>query len=490
MNSPFTDPLVSDIENFSKAFLRIYDKNKEIVPFVFNPIQQDISNKIKAGRNRIVVIKSRQQGVTTLASALIYRQAITQKSDHQVLTYHQSATEDLRVLYANFRSLMETLPKNYHKYIPAIDRDSREIIRYTDTNSTIKIGTANGRGQKGRGSTLSTVHFTEACFVSEAQRILNGAMQAVPKDSGLVIIESTTNGASGYVYDLVQEIMDIKDRGKTPYWELLFYEWFRLPEYKIRFTGIDHKQEFIEGMTEEETYVMQEHNLSYEQMLWRNLKIQEIGRVNFQQEYPENIHTAFISTGAGFFQNVRNFENLFCAPRNQLPEPHHNYVAGIDWGLQGDPTAISVIDATTGREVDLQRFKATDWNDILDNIVYILKKWNVGLAYVERNSIGNLLDVLWDRITSENVRTDIQTVYMTNRRKQELATLLHHTMDEGRISFLPDPLAIKEFRGFIVVNLQTTWTVKNPNGHDDTVVARMLANLAKEQNNTEMMWVF
>ena len=492
LSHPFIDPRVSDLENFSKAFIRIYDKKKNVIPFVYNPIQLDIVRKLRKGHKKLIIIKARQQGVTTMVSSLIFRESITRKTDNLVLTYHSQATEDLRNLYISFRELMVSLPPNFHQYIPKVARDSRDLLKYLETGSTVKFLTAAGQGHSGRGSTLNIVHFTEACFVVDAGKILTGAMQALPKDDGIAIVESTTNGAKGFVYDIVQETLDLQSKNKPSNWELCFYEWWKLPEYKTDFESIDQKVEFVDSLEEEEKYVMEENNLTYEQMFWRRNKLQEIGRLNFQQEYPENIHTAFISTGTGFFQNVRNFENLFCAPRYNTPKPDssHKYVAGIDWGLKGDYTCVSVIDTVTNKEVWLDRVNNLDWNSIILYVIEILKAWNVSVAYVESNSIGNLIELLWERMQQEGCKSDIQSFYMINQRKQDLAIRLHSAMDNGELVFLPDVIGLKEMRSFIVVNLATTWTVNNPKGHDDTVIARMLANFAREQSNNEMMWVF
>lgn len=296
---------------YIEEFVKIRDKNGNIIPFILNEPQQRLYDIVKKQNQqgkpiRIIILKARQMGFSTLTEALIFKNTATKKNINSgIITHIEDATTNL----FNMSKLMyELLPEELRPQIKA--SNAKELIFDTkDGNglkSKIKCMTAGSQGV-GRSSTINYLHISEYAFwQGDKQITLNGLMQAVPNTpNSMVVIESTANG-----YDDFRKLWYMAVNGESDY-EPLFVGWNELKDYNMPYSGFD--------LTPYEKEIKDRYKLSLEQLTWRRWAIKNNcgGDENlFRQEYPITPEEAFLSTGEHVFDNEILAERL-----EQIQEP-------------------------------------------------------------------------------------------------------------------------------------------------------------------------
>lgn len=457
---------------FAATFLWIKDKDKNKIKLNYNPVQLDYLKN----RSRFdIVLKPRQKGFSTMIQAEIFRKVITGRETALTLGVDDDNTQHLRRI---FNYYYDNMPADFK---PEKHFDNRTIINFPTMESEVIIKTA-GSHSAGRGNTYSKIHGSEVAFWKNPEDLVAGAMQG-GKPS--IVLESTANGASGFFYERCMEAYESPEKS---IWKLHFYRWFDDMEYS---TPLPEGEYLVYDDDELELQAL--YNLSDEQLYWRRLKIAEIGKRNFTQEYPSDIESCFLSSGVSFFSDIANLRQLFTAELNVKYNPNYTYVAGLDLGRNVDYTVLSIMCLETGKEVALLRINKLSWDVIRYRVLDLLKKWKVSYLTIEINNVGSvihetLLEELemdeWKESLSDMV---IQPITMTNILKNELANQIHADLDTNSICFQPVydnmnlDLGYREFNNFIAEQTASgLWTYKaDGNGHDDIVMARMLANRSR-----------
>lgn len=452
--------VINNAELFAKYFLKITNKNGDLVPLEWNSIQKDFHSK-RTGRD--IVLKARQHGMSTYTQGEIFRRLVTKRTRALTLTHDDKTTQILR----------ETADR-YYKYFPQFeeaDKPKRKyanasLSHYPETDSSHYIGTA-GNTDVGRGGSYTDIHLSEVAFFPDAEKIVAGAMQGGNPD---VVMESTANGAQGFFYELCLDSL-----AKRNNWKLHFYPWYSNPEYQII------NDERI-SLTEEEKEIVRKFNLNESQIKWRRFKQVELKRL-FPQEYPETPEEAFLSSGKGYFQSL-DLSNTFTAPRNTSYIPGHLYSAGIDWGQSNDFTFMSVIDRTDNRQVDYIYLNKMSWNLQRLEVKKLYRKWNLSSVTAEANSIGgvNIEELENDGIVVERFTT-------TNQSKNHMMQKLYEALENG-LKLLD--WSIQKSELYAIESKQTKtglWTISAPTGiHDDTVIGNALALVGRVQKRKARSW--
>lgn len=291
---------------FITRFLKIRDKDGRIVDFLLNEPQRRLYETIreqwKKGKPvRIIILKARQMGFSTLTEGIIFWLAVTAFNIECMIVAHTvEATRNLFLMSKRFYDYLPDRIKPLQKASNAqelvFDRPAKYRGNTPGLNSRIRCATAGGEGI-GRSATLTAIHLSEfAWWPGDKLATLIGLMQAVPDKPGtLVIIESTANG-----YDEFKKQWDkavATQRAGTDGFIPIFFAWFEMKEYRravpLGFTR-----------TEEEEALCQTFGLDDEQLAWRRWAIENNcgGDINkFRQEYPATPDEAFIATGQCVF---------------------------------------------------------------------------------------------------------------------------------------------------------------------------------------------
>ncbi len=462
MNSAvaFVDELLDGITITPEALrqhIYIIDKYDELVLYKLNRAQLHLEAHL-TGRD--LIIKSRQIGFSTFFIVRNTIKAMTQRARIGTMAHDSETTQKLRRMSD---VIWQQLPNHIR---PERGLDNAKTTSYKSTGSEVTIATA-GSKEAGIGGTYpGGFHGSEVSRWKNAKGIIGGMLQGVPMHAPIVL-ETTANGAQGLAYEYAMQA--IKGEG---IWTLHFYQWWWVDEYCI---PLEPGESLT--YTTEESLLIAKHALSPEQIKWRRYKILELGDL-FLQEYPEDIVTAFLTSGRGVF----SFDMTLFYDPPEAPEDGHEYVMGVDWGQSPDSTCASVWDATDFREVAILHTGKREYDSMIEDIVELAKHWGVSKVRPESNSIGHVtVKMLRDRLRDELPDNEylVTPLYMTNRTKDNLVKMFMQGMKDG-FKLINHTLANHELRIFQASQTATgLWTYSHPSGqHDDTVIARLLAHFA------------
>ena len=288
------------------TFLVIRAKDGSIIPFRMNQPQRRLYETIreqwrKGKPVRIIILKARQMGFSTLTEAIIFWMTATAFNVEAMIVAHKDeATKNLfrmsKRFYDHLPDKIKPMQRASNAQELVFDRPAKYKGNGKGLNSRIRCATAGGEGI-GRSYTLKALHLSEFAFwPGDKLDTLIGLLQAVPDLPGtLIIIESTANG-----YDEFKKQWDLavknQREGKDGFIPV-FFAWFEMKEYRRPVPPGFQR-------TEEEEALSQTFGLDDEQLAWRRWTIDNNcgGDLNkFHQEYPCTPDEAFIATGQCVF---------------------------------------------------------------------------------------------------------------------------------------------------------------------------------------------
>lgn len=280
---------------FSETFFKIRTKSGSVEPFVLNRAQLYIHDRLEAqlkatGKIRAIILKGRQQGVSTLIQARYFHKTITNRGYKTFILTHEAAAT---------KNLFE-MTKRYYEYLPAglcpkANRDSQKELKFERIDSGYAIGTAGAKGT-GRSQTVQLLHGSEVAFWPNAAEHAQGLFQAVGDQADTeIILESTANGIGNFFHSAWKSA----EQGKSDF-QAIFVPWYWQPEYRAFYSQSNDEIH----LTEEETELLSlygSNGMSREHIYWRRFKIgqfsqdHEEGVKLFNQEYPCSAHDAFLN---------------------------------------------------------------------------------------------------------------------------------------------------------------------------------------------------
>lgn len=320
---------MSAFTTWSASNLRIRTKTGTIAPFVLNPVQLELervwSEQVAACKPvRIVVLKARQEGVSTWSLAHGYGHATKQRGQQAYFIAHDlESTRDLfdavRLMYDE--QVNDELRDWHPEARPATRYSTKTELDFRNPDrkatgadlglcSRIRIGTA-GRMMAGRSRTIQYLHASEVAFWQDAARVFTGLLPAVPSQPGTaVIVESTANGVGGEFYRLWQMASDPTTAGD---WRAVFLPWHAFPEYvrSVQAHGWEPIPQAAASTAEwerEEDELRASLGLTDDQLNWRRWAVHHVCRDNldnFRQEFPATPAEAFVTSGRCVFNREK-----------------------------------------------------------------------------------------------------------------------------------------------------------------------------------------
>ena len=398
-----------DFDLFSQDNVRILPKESDggFIPFVMNEAQQLIHSRIeeqrkKTGMVRVIILKARQQGISTYCAARSYWQTSLRDNVSTVVVAHlASASGNL------FNMTKNMIYKHPEDTRPKLEKASQNIIKFDGSESSYHVYTA-GSPEAGRGSTPTIAHLSEVAFWPHDDKILAGLFQGIATVDGTeIIMESTANGATGEFHRMWDGANEEGEEwnGFLP----IFIPWFMTGEYS---TKPSHMPEDFTPTNEEVSFA-DEFGLNYTQLHWRRIQVAKIGEDKFKQEYPSTAHEAFLRSGANVFSIPRLVEHKpmrpiqrkgFFAERrcfDEVPQggfeifeyPSHKkgYVVGADVALgvggAGD-FSVGVVMDEDECVVAIYRENEIDPGTFGDALYFLGLYYNTALLVVEANGYG------------------------------------------------------------------------------------------------------
>ncbi len=280
--------LMQDDELYCARNLKIRTKDGKILPFVWNDAQRELHKRLQEqlslkGWIRAIVLKGRQQGISTYVAARFYKRTSMDFGKRtMILTHLDSATQNLFGMAKTFFELSDDTLR------PTTKANSGTELSFAKLRSGYKVATAGSPGA-GRSDTIQYLHASEMAFWANAQKIMAGLGQTVPlNDDSEAIIESTANGMG----NLFHQFWQLAVAGASDYMAV-FIPWFVETGYR---RAVPRGFE----LSEDDLEYMEAYSLDEEQMAWRAGKIATdfAGDVNwFNQEYPATPDLAFQKVG-------------------------------------------------------------------------------------------------------------------------------------------------------------------------------------------------
>ena len=184
--------------------------------------------------NRNIVLKARQLGFSTLACILWLDTAVFSSEPIAcgIVAQDKDAAEKL---FRKITFAFDRLPPELREFASVSKRTESEIV-FAHNGASIRVATSM------RSGTIHRLHVSEfgkigAKYPHKAKEVVTGSIPAVPLQSGIVIIESTAEGASGRFYDMsmaAKKLMDTPGVVLTPRdYRMHFFPWWADPSYVL-----------------------------------------------------------------------------------------------------------------------------------------------------------------------------------------------------------------------------------------------------------------
>lgn len=492
--------LRDDYPFYAEHCVKIRTKTAEIKPLAFNTIQRKLSEVVEAqyratGRVRVIILKARQQGLSTYTSGRLYFRTSQNPGVKGLVVAHKAdSSKTLFDMYQRIHTLAPDLVRPSTKY------SSRRELAFDKLQSGITVATAGGDGVA-RGETIQTAHLSEVAFwpTATAKDNMNALMQSIPNAEGTEIyIESTACGMGGNLFYELWQGAVAGENGFIPF----FSPWFDSDEYRMPCDS-DFER------TYEEQDLVERYGLDNEQLKYRRTIIAQVGLDKWNQEYPSCSTDAFLASGRPVFNPELTHELLrICTspsnrmavegavvrdhPRGELLVYHPRdasavYTIGADVGMgirNGDYSVAQILDHDR-RQVAMWRGQVHPdyFADVLEALGY---HYNTARIAVENNNHGLLTAIRLGRDKSyPNVYTEVNEGALndkdsisigfrtTAKTKPLIIDRLRASLRDREIE-VNDETTLREMLSYVVT--ETGQMEAEEGCHDDCVMSLAIAN--------------
>jgi hypothetical protein len=245
---------------------------------------------------RIIILKSRQQGISTFWLVSFFDDALIE--DNFEIGLMTQGQKESKVLFRRVKRLWEKLPQFVK------DRLNLKLIRDTKEELGFSNGAVMYLQTSFRSGTLQRLHISElgkisAKYPEKALETKSGSLQAI-KAGNTVVLESTAEGRKNMFYDLWYGAVDFKGRRSGKDFYPVFLSWADDPDCVLNVPQ--------SGSPEASNYFAQlEHALgrplTREQKWWWIAQKRELGSM-MGQEYPGTPDEAFEAVRDGAYYAV------------------------------------------------------------------------------------------------------------------------------------------------------------------------------------------
>jgi hypothetical protein len=273
-----------NFEVFALHCLKIKNKEGKVVPFVLNRAQQYVHDRLeeqkaKTGKVRALILKGRQQGLSTLIGARFYHQVSMWARSAFIVAHEDKAVTSLFEMVKRYQS--------HNPLAPSTKASNAKELIFSAIDAGYKLASA-GTDDVGRGNTAQLIHASEYGFWRNPQQHLAGLGNTMGDVAGSeFVIESTANGIGNSFHQLWQAA----EAGQGDFIPI-FVAWHWNDEYRAPL-----KADF--SKTEAEQVLVDVYHLDDEQLQWRRNKISSYGdgyEWLFDQEFPNCPSDAFVTS--------------------------------------------------------------------------------------------------------------------------------------------------------------------------------------------------
>lgn len=368
--------LAQNFEYYAPRCLKIKTKSGQVVPFTMNRAQLYLHQQIEdqrrtTGKVRVLVVKGRQQGISTYLEGRFYwRTSMSRGKRAYILTHEQAATDNLFAITGRYHDNCPDQVK------PQTKNHSAKALTFNKLDSEFSVATA-GSKDTGRSGTGQFFHGSEVAFWDNAADHMAGIGQTIPNETGTEIaLESTGNGVGNVFHGLCQDAI----RGHSDY-RLVFIPWFWEPGYRATppagWMPDGNGAEYIDL-----------YGISLEQAYWRERKIRTDFRGDtdlFDQEYPATVELAFRRQAVESLIPLALVER---AMRNTDVEATGPKIMGIDPAEYGDDDTVFVL--RQGRVVTaIKRYHKKGPMEVVGLAAMAIAEWQPDYINVDAGGLGS-----------------------------------------------------------------------------------------------------
>lgn len=274
----------------------IVNKKRENVPFFFNDVQRDFISKLSTlgCKKPFFILKGRQQGFTTLITALMLAFAIV-KRNFSGFTLADRDDNTKAIFVDKAKVMYNALPKRLK---PTEKFNSVNELFFDRLNSSWRVASATAN--VGRSRTLSFIHYSEIAFFKCSIADLQKSIAQAATEDALCIFETTANGFN--------DAKALWDSGSCVN---LFYEWWKTKEYvSCEYEYLKNADTWLKNRLS----ALKSRGLSKEQLTWYAKKYSSyIDKSAIRQEYPCTPEEAFVTSGDCIFdkEKISNYLSTF-----------------------------------------------------------------------------------------------------------------------------------------------------------------------------------
>lgn len=271
----------------------IEDKNGIKIVMKLNHSQIKVIKKFK--HTRKIILKSRQQGISTLYLAYNLDSCIFGEGySAGIQSYGQDESNKLQ---RRAELMWDEFPNEIKDLLNLkLETNNSKGMSFSN-RSILKIGNF-------RGDTLQSLHVSELGkiakkFPDKAKELKTGAFQAVSVNNKITI-ESTAEGKTGMFYDMWKkaELRAASGRKLTNLdFEAIFLSWFEDSDCQLAsdYPVSDDIAKYIKAVETRHTIKLTKYQIN-----WVAAKMDELGD-DFNQEYPDCSETAFAQAIEGTY---------------------------------------------------------------------------------------------------------------------------------------------------------------------------------------------
>lgn len=316
-NKELREEIKRNPEKLVELTFIVVDKNQKTMPFFFNDVQKDFINRLNQAKEdfeagvitdiSILILKGRQQGFTTVVTALQLAYSITHRN-FQGFTLADVSDNSEAIFQNKAKFPYSQLPDSLK---PTEKFNNRRQLLFDKINSSWAVDTATK--DVGRSRTVNFFHGSECAFWHDGIAPIQGALGEAFTKNCIKIYESTANGYNDY-----QKMWDSGVHINC------FYEWWKTDEYRVNLPNEQVRQDFLDSIATKQDWIWErlrwlknDIGLCVEQLYWYWNKYDKyLDKDLIKQEYPCTPREAFLLSGKNVFDVAIILERL-----NKTPKP-------------------------------------------------------------------------------------------------------------------------------------------------------------------------
>lgn len=302
-NNSLREEIIDYPEKLIELCFTVVDKDKKVVPFFFNEVQNEFIDILNNAINdyekglitsiSLLVLKGRQQGFTTLITAYQLAATITRRN-FEGLTLADKSSNTEAIFQNKAKFMYNRLPEMLK---PTEKYNSKRQLLFEKLNSSWSVDTATK--EVGRSRTINFFHGSECAFWKDGISNIQASLGETFTQNAIKIYETTANGFNDY-----------REMWKSGQHINCFFEWWKTKEYRLNFETKNMRTKFLNDIDRKKgiwiydrlRWLRDQKGLDENQLYWYYKKYQGyIDKELIKQEYPCTPDEAFIASGRCYF---------------------------------------------------------------------------------------------------------------------------------------------------------------------------------------------